>query len=59
LGLIGTAELDRDLQKTVVTILRDKDVIAMNKEQDLNLDAEELRKHLDLVKRSKKQTQHE
>lgn len=42
LSLIGTAQLDRELQKTVANILRDKDVIEMNKEEDLNLNAEEL-----------------
>lgn len=57
LNLIGTAELDRELQKTVTTILRDKDIIEMNKEEDLNLDGEELKKHLDFVIKEVKKTE--
>ena len=56
LSLIGTAQLDRELQKTVATILRDKDLIEMNKKHDLNLDAEELKKHLDFVIKEVKKT---
>jgi hypothetical protein len=56
LNLIGTAELDKELQKTVATILRDKDIEELNKQEDLELDAEELKKHLDFVlKEVKKQ----
>lgn len=54
--MIGTAELDKELQKTVMTILRDKDTEKLNKKEDLELDAEELKKHLDFViKEVKKQ----
>jgi hypothetical protein len=49
LNLIGTAEMDREIQKTVTTILQDKDVKEMRSEEHLDLDAEELKKHLDFV----------
>jgi hypothetical protein len=49
LNLIGTAEMDREVQKTVTTILQDRDIIEMKSEENLNLDAEELKKHLDFV----------
>jgi hypothetical protein len=49
LNLIGTAEMDKEVQKTVTTILQDKDIVEMRSEENLNLDAEELKKHLDFV----------
>jgi hypothetical protein len=49
LNLIGTAEMDKEVQKTVTTILQDKDIIEIKSEENLNLDAEELKKHLDFV----------
>jgi hypothetical protein len=57
LNLIGTAEMDRELQKTVTTILRDKDIEELNKGEDLDLDAEELKKHLDFVIKEVKKTE--
>jgi hypothetical protein len=49
LNLIGTAEMDREVQKTVTTILQDRDIIEMRSEENLNLDAVELKKHLEFV----------
>lgn len=49
LNLIGTAEMDREVQKTVTTILQDRDIMEMKSEENLNLDAVELKKHLDFV----------
>jgi len=49
LNLIGTAEMDKEIRKTVTTILQDKDIVEMKSEENLNLDAEELKKHLDFV----------
>jgi hypothetical protein len=57
LNLIGTAELDREVQKTVKTILKDKDIVELNAEQDFELDAEELRRHLDFVIKEVKKTE--
>jgi hypothetical protein len=49
LSLIGRAEMDRELQKTVNKILQDKNIIESTKRTDLDLDGEELKKHLDFV----------
>ncbi len=57
LNLIGTAEMDREVQKTVTTILQDKEIVEMKTEEDLNLDTEELKKHLDFVMKEVKKTE--
>jgi hypothetical protein len=57
LNLIGTAELDREMQKTVATILQDKEITEMNVEKDFDLDAEELKRHLELVIKEVKKTE--
>ena len=57
LNLIGTAELDREMQKTVATILQDKEIIEMNAGKDFDLDAEELKKYLELVLKEVKKTE--
>ena len=55
LNFIGTAEMDREVQKTVKTILQDKSIIQMKSEEDLDLDEEELKKAFGLRnKRSQK-----
>jgi hypothetical protein len=56
LNLIGTAEMDREVQKTVTTILQDRNIIEMQSEEDLDLDEEELKKHLDFVIKEVKKT---
>ncbi len=55
LGLIGQAEMDIELQRTVGKILQDKDVIEADIRTNLELDGEELKKYLDLVIREVKQ----
>jgi hypothetical protein len=59
LKLIGTAEMDREVQKTVTTILQDKNIIELQSEvdSDLDLDEEELKKHLDFVIKEVKKTE--
>jgi hypothetical protein len=57
LSYIGTAELDREIQKTVTKILKDNDIVQMETEKDLDLDPEELRRHLDFVIREVKKTE--
>jgi hypothetical protein len=57
LNFIGTAEMDREVQKTVKTILQDKSIIQMKSEEDLDLDEEELKKHLDFVIKEVKRTE--
>jgi hypothetical protein len=54
LGLIGKAEVDKELQDTVGNILQDKYVMETKAEEDLDLDPEELKKHLDFVIREVK-----
>ena len=55
LNFIGTAEMDREVQKTVKTILQDKSIIQMKSEEDLDLDEEEVKKAFGLRnKRSQK-----
>lgn len=49
LNFLGTAELDKEVQKTVTTILRDKDIARLSEVDNFDLDAEELKRHLDLV----------
>src|SRR5918999_685403 len=54
LGMIGRAEIDNELQNTVGKILQDKGVTEIDTKMNLDLDAEELKKHLDLVIREVK-----
>ena len=49
LDLIGRAEMDTELQKTVDKIIQDKDLVKKEAEAKLGLDEEELKKHLDFV----------
>jgi hypothetical protein len=59
LNLIGTAEMDREVQKTVTTILQDKNIIELQSEvdSDLDLDEEELKKHLNFVIKEVRKTE--
>lgn len=54
LGMIGRAEMDKELQNTVGKILQDKGVMKIDTGTNLDLDADELKKHLDLVIREVK-----
>jgi hypothetical protein len=54
LDLIGQAEMNNELQRTVDKIIRDKDLIRNEAEAKLDLDEEELKKHLDFVIREVK-----
>ncbi len=51
LGVIGRAEKDRELAKTIGKIMDDKDVIAKNSKVDVDLDEDELKRHIDFVLR--------
>jgi hypothetical protein len=46
--LIGDAEIENEIQRTVTKIANTKDVEEMSK-KDLELDEKELRKYIDLV----------
>jgi hypothetical protein len=48
LSLIGDAEIENEIQRTVTKIANTKDVEEMSK-KDLELDEKELRKYIDLV----------
>jgi hypothetical protein len=54
LGIIGKAEVNRELQNTVGKILKDKNIMKTEAEENLDLDSEELIKHLDFVLREVK-----
>jgi hypothetical protein len=56
LGLIGHAEMEKEIQRTVQKIARDKDKIEINTshQQPIELDERELSKYLDLVIREVK-----
>lgn len=54
LGIIGKAEVNRELQNTVGNILKDKNIMKTEAEENLDLDTEEIKKHLDFVLREVK-----
>jgi hypothetical protein len=54
LNLIGRAEADKEIQKTVRRIIQDKEIQKMNAETNVDLDEQELKKHLDFVMREVK-----
>ena len=54
LGMIGRAQLEKELQNTVGNILKDKTIVETDTDTNLDLDAEELKKHLDFVFREVK-----
>ena len=49
LGLIGRAETEKELQRTVEKILEDKEILELEKQRPFDLDEEEIKKHLDYV----------
>jgi hypothetical protein len=57
LNLIGRAEMDKEIQKTVRTIIQDRDIQQINPETNVDLDEQELKKHLDFVLREVKKSE--
>ena len=49
LDLIGHAEMEREIQKTVSDIIRDQELIDTDKEAEFELDEDELKRYLDVV----------
>jgi hypothetical protein len=54
LGLIGQAEVEKEVQETVTKITQDKDALEEDKETKFELDEKELEKYIDLVIREVK-----
>jgi hypothetical protein len=51
LGVIGRAEMDKELQNSVGKILQEGHILEQEQDTNLNLDVDELKKHLDFVSR--------
>jgi hypothetical protein len=54
LSLIGHAEMEKEIQRTVTKITLDLDTLEADKNTDLQLDEDELKKYVDLVVREVK-----
>ena len=55
LDLIGQAEMEKEIQKTINKIVKDNDILRKNPKIDLELDEKELKNYLDnVIKESKK-----
>jgi hypothetical protein len=54
LSHIGHAEMEKEIQKTVAKITKDKDIVQIETDQSLELDQNELKKYIDLVMREVK-----
>lgn len=54
LDLIGHAEMEKEIQKTVTKIVQSQDTLEMDREIGIELDENELRKYLDIVIREVK-----
>jgi hypothetical protein len=54
LSLIGHAEMEKEIQRTVTKITRDLDTLEADKNTELQLDEDELKKYVDLVVREVK-----
>jgi hypothetical protein len=54
LSLIGHAEMEKEIQKTVTKISQNMDTLEEDKKTDLELDENELKKYVDLVVREVK-----
>lgn len=54
LDLIGRAEMEREIQKTVTDIIRSQDSIGINIENEFELDETELKRYMDIVIREVK-----
>jgi hypothetical protein len=49
LGLIGHAEMEKEIQKTVHDIIESQDMVDTNREKEVELDEKELRRYIDIV----------
>lgn len=49
LDLIGHAEMEREIQKTVSNIIQSQDSIGIDKETEFELDENELKRYLDVI----------
>ena len=49
LDLIGHAEMEKEIQKTVSDIIRDQELVDTDKETEFELDEDELKRYLDVV----------
>ena len=49
LDLIGHAEMEKEIQKTVTDIIQSQDSIGIDKETEFELDENELKRYLDVV----------
>ena len=58
LDLIGQAEMDNEIRKTVKKITQNKDPLEMDKEAEFELDERELEKYIDFVIKETKKREH-
>jgi uncharacterized protein (DUF1697 family) len=49
LDLIGHAEMEKEIQKTVRKIVQSQDILELEKPKEIELDEKELRKYIDVV----------
>src|SRR5918996_1911518 len=49
LDLIGHAEMEKEIQKTVTEIIRSQDISKIDKESEFELDEQEIRRYIDIV----------
>jgi hypothetical protein len=49
LNLIGHAEMEKEIQKTVTDIIRSQDISDIDKESEFELDKQEIRRYIDIV----------
>ena len=49
LDLIGHAEMEKEIQKTLTDIIQNQDSIGIDKETEFELDENELKRYLDVV----------
>ena len=54
MGLIGLAEREKEIQKTITKITQDKTILKEDTEEPIELDEKELKKYIDLVVRESK-----
>ncbi len=54
LGLIGHAEMENEIQRTIKKIAQDKDSVEIDTKQPIELDKKELKKSVDFVIREVK-----
>jgi hypothetical protein len=54
LSLIGTAEMEKELLKTIAKITQHKTILKEDPEEPIELDEKELKKYIDLIAREVK-----